>query len=193
MVRAVLLPKERMYRSPDDEARLVAEIGSAVPTVRSAAFTELYRRYSGRLYRYLRSCVADDADAEDLTAQVFTAALENLPHYHERGGLAAWLFRIARNKTADFYRRRRPQLSLEEADLYPGTGPDPLDEVERAQALETLARRLRELPGDQAELLRLRYAADLSFDEIGALLGRNPAAVKMALHRLLRKLQAKWE
>ena len=193
MIRAMSLPKAPMIRRSDDEARLVAEVCEASPAVRSAAFAELYSRYSSRLYRYLRSCVTNDADAEDLTAQVFTAVLENLHRYREQGGFAAWLFRIARNKTADYYRRQRLQVSLDEAERHPGSNPDPLDTVQLSESLEDLACLLRRLAPDQTELLRLRYAADLSFEEIGKLLGRNPAAVKMALHRLLQKLQAEWK
>ena len=72
-----------------------------------AAFAELYRRYVRRVYRYLYSHVGEEAEAEDLTAQVFTAAWESRRRYQEQGAFAAWLFRIARNKIADYFRRER--------------------------------------------------------------------------------------
>jgi RNA polymerase sigma-70 factor (ECF subfamily) len=159
----------------------------------TAAFGELYRRYVDRVYRYLCSRVGEAAEAEDLTALVFTTAWESIPRYREQGNFAAWLFRIARNKVNDYYRRRRPQLSLDEINPELLVDWDPAVELERGDALRRLASLLSHLDPEQLELLRLRFAADLSFAEIASLLGRSEPAVKMALHRLLRRLQGEWE
>jgi RNA polymerase sigma-70 factor, ECF subfamily len=174
--------------SSSDEAALLAAARSD-----PAAFAELYRRYVTRVYRYLYSHVGQSDDAEDLTAQVFTAAWQGLARYQERGNFTAWLFQIARNKTNDFYRRRRPQLSLEAAGAALRVDWDPLASVERRETLHRLSELVNRLEPDQRELIRLRFAADLSFAEIAALLGRSEAAVKMTLHRLLRNLQGNWE
>ena len=158
-----------------------------------AAFGELYRRYVARIYRYLFSHVGERADAEDLTTQVFTAALEGIQHYREQGNFAAWIFRIARNKIADYHRSRRNHLSLEDADDQLHVDWDPLDHVERNEAMQRLARMVKDLDPEHVELLRLRFAADLSFGQMANLLGRSEASVKMMLHRLLNRLQAEWE
>jgi DNA-directed RNA polymerase specialized sigma24 family protein len=52
---------------------------------------------------------------------------------------------------------------------------------------------VRDLDPEYVELLRLRFAADLSFGQMANLLGRSEASVKMMLHRLLNRLQAEWE
>ena len=159
----------------------------------SAAFAELYRRYVDRVYRYLYSHVGDRADAEDLTALVFTAAWEGIYRYREQGNFAAWIFRIARNKAKDYYRRRRPQVPLDELSPELLVDWDPVAGLERGEALRRLSLLVKRLEPDQIELLRLRFAADLSFAEIAGLLGRSEAAVKMAMHRLLHRLQVEWE
>lgn len=72
------------------------------------AFAAIYRRYVDNVYRYGYSRVGSQADAEDLTAQVFLDALQGLNGYRERGTFSAWLFTIAHCRIVDHYRRRRP-------------------------------------------------------------------------------------
>jgi RNA polymerase sigma factor (sigma-70 family) len=149
------------------------------------AFSELYRRYLARVYRYCRSRVGSAADAEDITAQVFLDALRALPRYRAQGNFAAWLFAIARRRSVDHHRGGPPPLELFET-LPDSSGESCAD----AACLNAL---LATLPPSDLELLRLRYAADLDYAQIGHLLARSPAAVKMAHHRLLLKLRARWE
>ena len=158
-----------------------------------AAFSALYHRYVIPVYRYLYKRLGNSKDAEDLTSQVFMDALEGLVHYKERGNFAAWLFTIARHKVIGAYRRQRPVLSLDEAENTYGKTEDPLEHLVQQEKLERMAVILAELDEDQRELLRLRFTAELGYAEIGDLLGRSEAAVKMAVHRLLRQMSEKWE
>ena len=158
-----------------------------------AAFSLLYRRYVTPVYRYLYKRLGNVKDAEDLTSQVFTEALEGLAHYRERGNFAAWLFTIARRKAIHAYRRQRPTLSLEEVEGLHGASADPLEQLVQDEQLERIAAIFAKLNEDQRELLRLRFTAGLTHDEIGAVLGRSASAVKMAIHRLLRRMYEKWE
>lgn len=167
----------------EDEDALLAACRSN-PT----AFARLYRRYLNRVYRYLYWRVGEKDIAEDLTSQVFLAALESLPRYRHQGNFAAWLFAIARRKAADHFRFQRWQVSLEALqDTLPGEG-DPLPQVIAEEELERLGQAIASLGAAEQELLRLRFAAELSFDEIATLLKRRPAAVKMQLYRLLNRL-----
>lgn len=163
---AELALTDTMQPTPTDgDAWLVQEAQR-----RPAAFAQLYRRYVGPVHRYVYSRVGNRADAEDLTAEVFMAALRRLPAYRERGAFAGWLFSIARRTVAGHHRRARPTACLDD-----------------------LARQLARLDEEQRELLRLRYAAGLTYREIGQVLGKREATVKMAVHRLLGRLQAEWE
>jgi RNA polymerase sigma-70 factor (ECF subfamily) len=173
---------------PEEEARLV-EAARRDPV----AFSLLYRRYVTPVYRYLYKRLGNAKDAEDLTSQVFTEALEGLAHYRERGNFVAWLFTIARRKAVDAYRRRRPTLSLEDVEELHGSSEDPLEQLVQEEELERIAALFVELEEDQRELLRLRFSAGLTYADIGAVLGRSASAVKMAIHRLLRQLYEKWE
>jgi RNA polymerase sigma factor (sigma-70 family) len=157
------------------------------------AFAALYRRYVTPIYRYLYSRVGNAADAEDLTAQTFVAALEGLPGYRERGNFAAWLFTIAHNKAADHHREQHPQLPLDEALDNPRHGENPMTSMMRKETLQRLSALVAQLEEDKQELLRLRFTAGLTYRQIGTILGRSEGAVKMAVHRLLHRLEAEWE
>lgn len=172
----------------EDESQLTARISQD-----PAAFAELYRRYVEQVYRYLYSHVGEAADAEDLTAQVFTAAWEGRQRYREQGVFAAWLFRIARHKVADHFRHRHPQFSLEGDDPPLKVDWDPLSQLVQDESLRRISRMVHCLGPRQIELLRLRFAADLTYAEMGAALGKSEGAAKMALHRLLEDLQKEWE
>ncbi|MHB0875122.1 MAG: RNA polymerase sigma factor [Anaerolineae bacterium] len=158
----------------------------------AAAFAPLYRHYVTPVYRYVYSHVGNAADAEDLTAVVFTQALQQLPHYRERGNFAAWLFTIARRRIADYHRGRPRQVSLDEAEDHPLADAEPQDSLERAEDRERLERLLAGLSESELELLRLRYAAGLKHGQIAVVLGKREAAVKMAVSRLLGRLRQAW-
>jgi len=160
---------------------------------RPAAFAQLYRRYVGPVHRYIYSRVGNRADAEDLTAEVFTAALRGLPAYRERGAFAGWLFSIARRTVAGHHRRARPTTRLDDLADPHAHDPDPLAQVLADETSADLAQWLARLNEEQRELLRLRYAAGLTYRAIGEVLGKREAAVKMAVHRLLARLHDEWE
>jgi len=182
------LLKPRALASADEDASLV-KAAQRDP----AAFATLYRRYVTRIYRYIYSRLGNVADAEDLTALVFTEALEGLHRYREHGNFAAWLFTIASHKVTDYYRRQHPNLPLNGALDNLADGTDPTAHVVQEEALRRLAALLAQLDEEQQELLRLRFAGGLTYGEIGRIVGRSEAAVKMAVHRLLRRLEAEWE
>lgn len=156
-----------------------------------AAFEALYAAYAPRVFGYLYSRVQLHSEAEELTAQTFLAALEQLPRYKHRGHFAAWLFSIARNKAADSF-RARPTEELDSARQL-AEDTDVLQMVHQRQQLNALRTQIAALPSDQSELLRLRFVADLSFAEIAEILGRTEGAVKKATYRCLDHLQRQLE
>ena len=152
------------------------------------AFAALYHKYLGPVYRYLYAHSGEQSAAEDLTSQVFLAALEGLGRYRHQGSFAAWLFGIARRKVVDAY-RARPQAPLEDYEERLCSDEDPLAQAIQSEEMRCLAEKLAGLYEDERDLLRLRFAAGLSFDEIAGLLERKPSAVKMSLYRLLERLR----
>ena len=156
------------------------------------ALPQLYEQYARPVYRYLYVIVGNQADAEDLTSQVFLKALEDLGKFRNQGGFRAWLFAIARSRAMDSFRKRRRELPLDAADLL---SPDPelLAVAIHQEEVEHMRRRISALPEAEQELLRLRFVAGLSFAEMGAVLKRSEGAVKKALYRLLNRLGEQME
>lgn len=160
-----------------------------------AAFDELYRRYEGRVYRYMRSRTDGHENADDLTQQAFAQALAALPRYRERGTpFAAWLFTIARNVTADHHRRARETVAwdlLPEA-LHPSSEGGPEASVLERERRLRLRELLAALPPERRELVTLRFVAGLSLKEIGVVVNKSDQAVHKQLARTLQWLKERY-
>ncbi len=153
-------------------------------------FADLYQRYAQQVYRYLLVRVGNVDDAQDLTSQTFLVAMETLHQYRGEGNFVAWLMGIARHKTVDQYRRRKPETLLETAVDLPDPYDPPEDQISRKLEVEQVARKLQKLAPDRAEALSLRLFAGLEVAEIARVMGKNEAAARMLVFRGLRDLQA---
>src|ERR1700752_4825980 len=90
------------------------------------AFAALYERYHQQLYRYCRSIVRNDGDAQDVLQSTFTAALSALQRTRRNAPLRPWLYRIAHNEAMTVLRRR----SRENAQELPERGPQAIASAE---------------------------------------------------------------
>lgn len=157
------------------------------------AFAALYHRYARRVYNYLYGKVGQAADAEDLTAQVFSEVVESLNRYHPQGAFAAWIFTIARRRAANWLRSRRVALPLDVVETHEHALPDPLKQVLENERAALLRRQIQKLNPEEIEMLRLHFAAGLTYREMSRMLGKSESAVGVRMHRLLRRLEADCE
>lgn len=157
-----------------------------------------YRRNAPTLLTYLRLHMPSREDAEDMLVEVFLAALER--DYFETlgdGEQRLWLWRVAHNKVADYYRahQRRQPLSLDE--LAETTFEDEERAPEqlslRGEEHAQLHHSIRRLSTLQQEVLRLRFVNGLHCAEIAVLLGKREGAVRMLLSRTLNLLRTFYE
>jgi RNA polymerase sigma-70 factor (ECF subfamily) len=153
------------------------------------AFAELYRRHLQRIYRYHLARCGDAQDAQDLTAQTFLTALEQIHTFRGQSSFLGWLFGIASHKVADHFRRRKGHVPLEEALEVPHPGPLPEEQANTNLQLAQVGRAMKRLSPERAEALGLRLVAGLSAAEVGRVMGKSEAAVKMLVHRGLQELQ----
>lgn len=188
LARPILVPVE-----PDElNASLhAAQLGD------ERAMADLYRALNPALLRYLRHRVP--GAAEDLVAECWLAASTALVSFEgDAADLRAWLFAVARRRVADHWRAwsRRPRSApLEELAEERAATPaasDPGELVVGAMSAQSAVRTLvAGLSEEQTEVVLLRVVAGLSVDQVAALLGKRPGAIRVIQHRALRAMAAR--
>jgi RNA polymerase sigma-70 factor (ECF subfamily) len=154
------------------------------------AFGELYRRHQLDVYRFAYSRLRNEADAEDVTSEVFMRALVAIGRYQDRGyAFTSWLLQIAANVVVDQHRARRP---IEDIDEHPELAAEGSleDLVAAGDQVRRIGRAARELPVRQREAFALRLGHDLKVDDVALRMGKSPGAVKLLVHRAVRGVRA---
>ncbi len=153
------------------------------------AIGDLYDYFLESIYRFLYFRVSHEAEAEDLTEEVFFKMLKNLKKYEKRSDMpfSAWLFRIAKNALVDYYRKKitPEELSEEIRDERIKIESETEEKIDRKRLLSAI----KKLPKAQGESLILRFFSDRSNAEIAAVLGKSETAVRILQSRGLRKLK----
>jgi RNA polymerase sigma-70 factor, ECF subfamily len=154
------------------------------------AFASIYLALAPRVLRYFRHQVPDDV-AEELMQRTFLKVIEALPSYEARPGVpfGAWVFRIGRNLLIDDRRRGRPTETLDAiTDLADGEAT-PFDLAAASIEREQVRTALNRLDDDAREVLLLRFFADLSSADAGAVMERTAGAVRVLQHRAIGRLR----
>jgi RNA polymerase sigma-70 factor (ECF subfamily) len=163
-------------------------------TARESEWEALYVEQLPRIYNFFRYRVGHGPEAEDLTSLTFEKAWTARDSYRrDRAGFGTWLLAVARNVAVDHYRsgRNRQMVPLDEVDQMPA-GPTPEDLSERRSDAEHLARLLGRLPGEERELLALKYGVGLTNRQIARLTGLSESNVGTRAHRIVARLKAEW-
>jgi RNA polymerase sigma-70 factor (ECF subfamily) len=178
-------PSER-----DEDAALARRAGAG----EAEAFGVLYDRYVDAVYRYVFYRVRNEAEAEDVTSEVFMRALRAIPKYEPRQAFLAWLYRIARNAVIDRSRRRaaRQQVSFEDALAHPHADSvvHPDEGLLAGSDAAVVRTALQQLTPLQQEVLVLRYVEGLDTKTIGKLVGKRDGTVRGIEFRALAALRA---
>lgn len=156
----------------------------------------LFHHHAPAIYAYLCQHSASREDAEDILLEIFLAMLKQKHlSYMPPDQQQALLWKIARNKLVDVYRRtiRRPAVSLElllnDPVMEEDEGPDQeFLRVEEYARLHSLVQRLSPL---QQKLLQLRFVNELRSPQIASLVGKSETAVRSMISRTLNQLR-KW-
>ena len=156
-----------------------------------AEFEQLWGRTSQKVGAYMFCVCGNPADASDLAQECYLRALRGWGQFNGKSSRQAWLFGIARRTRADWLRqkgRRVKTVALDNAN-------EPAEDSRESSAdrLDQVWRSLRNLDDRLAEVIRLRFAAGLSYAEIAQALGVPIGTVRSRLHRALRTIRRKIE
>lgn len=148
----------------------------------NAAWTDLTREYSPRLYAYLRRNLPSAVDAEDALGETLLAAVRAMRSFDGRVSLSAFLYALAYRKMADFWRRRHATAPLLETVAAADTGMDggERDEFETA---------LNSLPEEMRQVLLMRYQVGLSVTEVAEVIDRSYKGAESLLSRARSQLR----
>jgi len=152
------------------------------------ALAQIYDLYSPELYRYATRFLGDPTVAEDCIAETFSRFLKAIRA--KRGPkdyLKAYLYRIAHNWIADYYRRTPDVAELKE------TFPDPDNALEQKVSLRMrqaqVRKAMQQLTPDQQQVIALKYFEDWKNEEIAQAVKKPVGAVKSLQHRALTRLK----
>jgi RNA polymerase sigma-70 factor (ECF subfamily) len=157
------------------------------------AFQTLYARHHRAVFAFALRSLGDRGEAEEVLQETFLRVYTGRRQYRPLAAFRTWLFTIARHQVIDQVRKRRAQPPLETEDsLEPVAHPtaSPLQEMEAQELSDRVGRALACLPSSRREVVLLSRVAGLTHEEVARVTGQSPAAVRVALHRALRDLQA---
>lgn len=165
-----MFPGERSVGLGVGEAALVTRARQG----EGAAFEELYVRHRDQTYTLCLSLCADPEEAQDLLQETFVRAYHALPRFRAEAQFSTWLHRITVNLFQDSVRKKRRPAPVPEPMRGPEMGGETVAQVRAA---------LSRLQPHYRQVLALRYAQALSYQEIAEVLHWSLGRVKITLHR----------
>lgn len=184
----MVIPAERTFQqSPSDEQLVQSAQQGALE-----AFNLLCERYLPVVYQRVRYLVPE-ADAEDVTQEVFLAVMRSLSGFRGEARFSTWLRTLTNRQIADYYRRRGPVNHALDSDDYQeerasanGAGQRQQGHLEEKIMLRVA---LNQLPAKYKEVILLRFAEGKSFQEIAAMQDQSLEATKSLFRRAIAALQ----
>ena len=175
-------------------------IAGPMPEEQQRRVSETIEHERSRLWSFIRNRVANPSDAEDILQDVFYALVEA---YQAKpiDNAAGWLFRAARNRIIDFFRKRKPE-SLESggeergvslADILPSPAAGPEAEYARSVLIDELNEALDELPEEQREVFIAHEIEGRSFKELAAETGLSVNTLLSRKHYAVLHLRRRLE
>jgi RNA polymerase sigma-70 factor (ECF subfamily) len=150
----------------------------------------LFERHHGPLFGFFVRLTSNRAVSEDLVQDVFLRMLKYRHTYRGDNRFTYWMYQIARNSRADYYRKRKREVLWNDDLPEPASdAPIAIEDLERGQEVALLRAALAELPEDRRELLVLARFQKLHYEEIAEILGCTTGAVKVRVHRAIKELR----
>jgi RNA polymerase sigma factor (sigma-70 family) len=155
-----------------------------------AKLGQLFERHHGALFDFLSRMTGDRTAAEDMVQDVFVRMLKYRATFRDDGRFETWMFRIARNARADYFRKRAAAVHVSDEGIdTPADAPGPARLVEIGQDVALLKRALLLLREDRRELIVFTRYRGMKHEAIAELLGIDVGTVKVRIHRAMKELR----
>jgi len=152
------------------------------------------RQYEGPLVRYAAQITGDLDHARDVVQDTFIRLCDE-PQARVEPHLAAWLFKVCRNRALDVQRKESRMKTLDETEMNSQTsaGPSPAAAMEQREAANEVLRLLGTLSKNQQEVVRLKFQNGLSYQEISEVTNLTVSNVGVLIHTALKTLRQKMQ
>lgn len=145
-------------------------------------FDEIYDEYFDRVYYKILSSVKNPEDAEDIAQEVFISVYKNLHKFRADSKIYTWIYRIAINKTYDFFRKKKIDLELNEEILN-------IADNEDLNGSMIVEENLKKLSKEEREILLLKDVYGYKLREISDMKNRNISTIKSIYYKALKSLE----
>ena len=149
----------------------------------------IYRQHAQTVYKFLLSQTRDPGLAEELTQETFYQAVRSIDRFDGKCKVSVWLCQIAKHLWYQQLRKQKREVPLSEEGVdvpLPSAEEETLDRAERLELL----RQVHSLPEPYREVVYLRAFGDLSFREIGDVLGKTETWARVTFYRGKEKLRS---
>lgn len=150
----------------------------------------LFDKYQVKMYNFFLRYTHNKETSEDLAQNVFNRILSYRQTYNEVYTFKTWIYQIARNVHIDHYSKNKYWSSdYTDPDNTSSDARNAIEEMEKEQRERTLKEALGLLPMEQREIIELSRFQDLKYDEISKITGNSVGAVRVKVHRAIKKLK----
>jgi RNA polymerase sigma-70 factor (ECF subfamily) len=170
---------ELFMTNADQDKDLIARIAAK----EHAAMHALFARHNVRVFRFLVGRMRNEAQAEELTNEVFLEVWKNAGRYEGRSAVSTWVLAIARNMAMSQLRKRKEdELEDAAAEQMADDGDDPELSAQKRSKAELMRDVINQLSDDHREVIDLVYYHEKSVREVSEIVGVPEATVKTRMH-----------
>ena len=154
-----------------------------------------YEEIQPKIYAFFYAKTGNRETAQDLCHDTFYEACKSIASYNGTSTLSTWMFSIANNLLKKYYRKNKYQLGLmQKLSMVPEAEIHSLEELtEIKEDTKKLLHHISKLEDSAREIVLLRIYGELSFADIGALIGKSENYVRVTFHRLKLRIQKTME
>ena len=144
-------------------------------------FYNIYEEYFDRVYYKVLSVVKNDDDAEDICQETFISVYKNLSKFREESNIYTWIYRIAINKTYDFFKKRKVEFEINDDVLS-------LPEDVNFDTKVILQEKLKLISEKEREIVILKDIYGYKLKEIAEMKDMNLSTVKSVYYKALKDM-----